>query len=199
VNNELAEALVVTAEVCGTDLSEGAATMISTELATYDRAQVLGALSKCRRELKGRLTMAAILERLDDGRPGVEEAWSMMPRDESQSVVWTDEMAAAFGVVGPMIADDAIAARMAFKECYSKFVSEARDARRSVNWTATLGHSASGRDGVLALAVSKGRLTLHHAQMLGYDTSIENIDMLCLVDGKVSLDHELVERMKVPQ
>ena len=184
--SELVKALVVTAEVCGTDLSDGAATMIATELATYDRAQVMGALRKCRRELKGRLTMAAIIERLDDGRPGPEEAWALMPRNEDQSVVWSDEMDAAFGVVGPMIADDAVAARMAFKEIYAKLVAEARDARRPVNWTPTLGLSKAGRTGVLDAAVTAGRISYRHALELGYEPQgVESFGTLALVDGAI--------------
>lgn len=180
MNQNLVNDLVMTAEISGTTLSDGAAALIAAELTTYDPAQVAGALRKCRRELKGRLTMAAIIERLDDGRPGPEEAWAMMPRDESQSVVWTDEMAAAFGVAGPLMFEgDMVAARMAFKETYAKAVGEARDARKPVNWTASLGHDKTGRDGALALAIQHGRLTHKHAVSLGY--SPESQDMMALV------------------
>ena len=80
LDNELAEALAVTAELTGTELSVAAAKVMATDLAAYPRQQVLGALARCRRELKTRLTMAAVIERLDDGRPGAEEAWAMIPK-----------------------------------------------------------------------------------------------------------------------
>ena len=80
---ELLQALAVTAELTGTELSEPAARVMANDLAAYPVQQVLGALTRCRRELKGRLTVAAILERLDDGRPGPNEAWAMIPQDEA--------------------------------------------------------------------------------------------------------------------
>lgn len=165
--NELAEVLAVTAELTGTDLSKAAAVMLVMELDGYDRAQVLGALRKCRRELKGRLTLAAILERLDDGRPGVEEAWSMMPFDERQSVVWSDEMAEAFGICGPLLGcNDKVAARMAFKEAYARLVAKARDVGKVVRWTPSLGHDPRGRAAVVNMAAAAGRLTYEQAATL---------------------------------
>lgn len=179
----LIEELVVTAEVCGTVISEAAATVIATELSTYERAQVTGALRKCRRELKGRLTMAAIVERLDDGRPGPEEAWAMIPTDEAGSVVWTEEMAAAFGIALPLLqAGDKIAARMAFREAYARMVGEARDARKPVRWSPSLGHDAKGRDAALSAAITAGRLSGEHALGLGYTGPVSQ-DMMALVYG----------------
>src|SRR5580698_7199183 len=64
----------------------------------------------------------AELEKLavNDGRPGVEEAWAMCPKTEDVSAVWTAEIADAFGACRLVLADgDAIAARMIFKERYS--------------------------------------------------------------------------------
>lgn len=161
----LHEDIAVTAELTGTNLSEAAAEVMAVELAAYPREQVIRALSRCRKELKTRLTMAAVIERLDDGRPGAEEAWAILPRSESQTAVWTEEMALAFGVASPLLhAGDPIAARMAFKETYSRLVAEARNERKPVNWTATLGHDPHGREGALAEAVAKGRLSLEHAR-----------------------------------
>ena len=188
MSRELAEALIVTAEVCGTDFSEGAATLIAEELAAYDRDQVMGALRRCRREVKGRLTMAAILERMDDGRPGAEEAWAMMPMDERQSVVWTQEMATAFGVCGPMLArGDKVGARMAFKERYAALVADARDAKRPVTWNASLGHDPRGREGVLAQAITMQRLAKNDAMALGY-CGDESQDMMALEHVKAALE-----------
>lgn len=158
--SDLAKALAVTAELTGTDLSEAAARVMVSELAAYDRRQVAAALKRCRRELKGRLTIAAVLERLDDGRPGPEEAWAMLPTNEDQSVVWTEEMAKCFGIVGPLIAaGDKIAARMAFREAYQAEVAKARDARLPAKWTASLGHSVAGRESAVLDALGKGRIT----------------------------------------
>jgi hypothetical protein len=60
-------------------------------------------LGRCRREVKGVLTVSDVVSRIEDGRPGVEQAWSMLPITESQTAVWTDEMAAAFGACEALI------------------------------------------------------------------------------------------------
>lgn len=158
--SELVKAIGVTAELTGTTLSAGAAEAMARELQPFPADKVMDALRKCRRELKYRLTLAEVIGRIDDGRPGADEAWAMMPFDESQSVVWTDDMAQAFGVCGPLLQQgDKVAARMAFKEAYAKLVAKAKDAGVPVTWTASLGHDKNGRDAVLQEAIERGRLS----------------------------------------
>lgn len=164
---ELLQALAVTAELTGSEYSDAAARVMADDLEAYPLDQVLGALTRCRRELRGRLTLAAIIERLDDGRPGPNEAWAMIPQDERGSVVWSDEMAAAFGVAAPLLAEgQIIAARSAFIECYETAVATARAARRAPRWTPSLGHDPLTRTRALEDAVRKGRLTSEHAHAL---------------------------------
>ena len=154
----LLKAIAVTAELTGTDISESAARVMLQDLSRFPETQVLEALTRCRREIKGRLTIADVIQRLDDGRPGVEEAWAMLPKSEGASVVWTEEMSRAFGVAGPLMDTDEIAARMAFKETYAKALNEARNAGVPVKWSASLGHDPYGRESVLLEAAQKGRL-----------------------------------------
>lgn len=106
-----------------------------------------------------------------DGRPGPEEAWSMIPRNESASVVWTDEMSQAFGVALPLLNEgDAVAARMAFLEQYRKLVSQARDAGMAAKWMPSLGTDVGGREAVLVEAAERGRLPAEHvARLLPYN------------------------------
>src|SRR5262245_18509616 len=100
---------------------------MAEELAHFPEGQVHGALRRCRRECS-RLTLAVVLERIDDGRPLVEEAFAMLPRTEAESVVWTEEMRQAFGSARALFAArDHVAARMAFKERYVQLVQRARD------------------------------------------------------------------------
>jgi hypothetical protein len=135
--------------------------MFVSDLSRYPERAVIGALSRCRREVKGILTVSDVVSRLEDGRPGVEEAWSMLPLSEQQSACWTDEMAKAFGPALPMIErGDHIGARMAFKEAYAKAVTNARDAGKPVSWSVTLGLDPSGRKPVVEEAVKLGRLTM---------------------------------------
>lgn len=161
----LLEAVAVTAELCGRVFSEPAARVFVSDLAAYPERQVLGALTRCRKEVKGLLTVQDVVSRLDDGRPGVEEAWAMIPRTEAETAVWTTEASQAFGVAVRLLdAGDEVAARMAFKETYASMVAQARDAGEPVQWHVSLGWSESGREGVIAEAVRLGRLTPDDAQ-----------------------------------
>jgi hypothetical protein len=162
---DLIKAVAVTAELCGRTFSEAAARVFVDDLSAYPEPQVLGALRRCRKEVHGILTVQDVVSRLDDGRPGPEEAWAAMPLSQSASVVWTDEMAEAFGVALQLLdAGDKVAARMAFKESYAARVAAAREAGKPINWTPTLGHDKAGADAVLADAVSRGRIPLAYAR-----------------------------------
>jgi hypothetical protein len=164
---DLLQAIAVTAELCGTNLSEPAARLLLQDLSKFDEQSVLAALSKCRRELKGRLTLAEVITRIDDGRPGAEEAWAMLPRDEEASVVWTQEMIDAWAIVRSMIAEgEMVPARMAFKEAYLRLVAEARDSGVKVKWIPSLGHNREERVEVVRRAVEAGRLTQEHGNTL---------------------------------
>lgn len=162
---ELIEAVAVTAELCGRTFSEAAARVFVADLARFPEAQVIAALARCRREVKGELTLSDVVSRLEDGRPGVEEAWAMVPLQESQTVVWTDEMSHAFGAALPLInRNDQVGARMAFKEAYTKAVTKARDEGKPVRWWATLGHDQGGQRPAIEAAMKQGRLTVAQAR-----------------------------------
>lgn len=97
----------------------------------------------------------------DDGRPGSDEAWSIAVHgaDEAATVVWTDEIAQAWGVARPIMAiGDEVGARMAFREAYMRILGEARAAARRVQWSASLGHDTEARDRALAEAARLGRI-----------------------------------------
>lgn len=166
-SKSLLQAIAVTAELTGTTLSSAAARVMADDLAQYPEPQVLGALIRCRRELRGRLTLADVIARIADGRPGPEEAWAMIPTDEAGSVVWTEEMAHAYGVAAPLAAQgDRIAARLAFKEAYAAAVQKSRDECAPVRWFASLGTDQSMRRRAIDDAVRLGRLPADHAQRL---------------------------------
>lgn len=163
ITPHLIEAVAVTAEICGRTFSEAAARVFVMDIAAYPEQAVIKALARCRKEVRGILTVQDVISRIDDGRPGPEEAWAMIPKDESQSAVWTTEMQQAFAVASPLIAEgDSIGARMAFKETYARLIAEARDACAPVSWQATLGHDKYQREAVLTKAVELGRLTSEH-------------------------------------
>jgi hypothetical protein len=166
VSTSLLEAVAVTAELCGRTFSEPAARVFVSDLSGYPEPQVIAALSKCRKEVRGLLTVADVIQRLDDGRPGPDEAWAMLPRSEADSVVWTEEMSKAYAVAEPMMDTDRNAARLAFRESYKRAVDAAREVRKPVQWTPSLGHDPRGREAALERAAELGRLTASHAQAL---------------------------------
>lgn len=164
MGKELLKAIAVCAELTGTELSPAAAEVFAADLGKYSENQVMGALSRCRRELKGRLTLADVISRLDDGRPGVEEAWAMVPKSEMDSVIWTEEMALAMGVASGLIENgDLVGARMAFKEKYLQLCQQARDQGIMVSWRPSYGMLMGDKERFLIAGFKDGKLT--EAQM----------------------------------
>lgn len=179
-HEQILQAIVVTAELTGTELSPAAQAVMVDDLMPYPLRAVLAALTRCRKELTGRLTLAAVLERLADydGRPGAEEAWGMVAAaltDERESIVWSDEMAeASIPARELMSLGDKVGARMAFRESYERLVHEARDAGKSPRWTASAGTDPERRAAVLMRAVELGRLQAAQVSaMLPYQATEE--------------------------
>lgn len=166
MDNRVLQTIQATAEIYGKTMSPFAAEVLLTDLSEYPEDAILKALTTCRKELRTFPTLADITSRIADGHPGVEEAWAMLPKDESSSVVWTDQMRDAFGVVRLQIDSNPIAARMAFKEVYSRLLSEARSLRLIPRWEPSLGFDRNSRDAVLADAVAKGRIQIEYAESL---------------------------------
>lgn len=100
-------------------------------------------------------------EAANDGRPGAEEAWAiaLQSADEAATVVWTNEIAQAWGIARVIYAEgDEVGARMAFKESYTRLLAEARKGGVAPQWTASLGHDAERRDAALDRAHIAGYL-----------------------------------------
>lgn len=103
--------------------------------------------------------IAQIEAAMTNSRPGVEEAWALIPASESDTIVWTAEMAEAHAACAPLLAEgDRIAARMTFKEVYTKAVQRAVSAGVPVQWSASLGWDLEKRKRVLLAAVEAGKL-----------------------------------------
>lgn len=165
-SKRLLEALQVTAQACRADWSEPTFDVVIKVLEKYPEAAVLQALHRCMMELKF-LSLADILARIEDGRPGVEEAWGMLPRNEESSVVWCEEMQEGWAAARPLLAEgDMIAARMAFKERYSKLCADARAQRKPARWSPSLGTDKTLHEAVLTEAVDRHRLTAQQAAAL---------------------------------
>lgn len=185
VSQKIIQELAVTAELCGAEMSAPAAQVMCAELSVYPERAVLGALSRLRREHQGRFTLAAIITRLDDGRPGAEEAWAMFPKDESASAAVTTEMQEAMSSAWSLIEDgDRIAARMAFREAYDRIVSQNRSERIPVEWQMSLGHDRNGREPALIEAARKGQIAADRAMKM---LPIELHERFCEAIGRTDL------------
>jgi len=165
---KLLEGIAATAEIMGREISPEAAMVMAQDLAQYPANVVVQALANLRRDAKARFSTGAIIEQIEklqpDGRPGADEAWAMIPKDEDASAVMTQEMADALRFAQPLLDEgDKIAARMAFKDAYSRIVEQNKLAGRKPSWFPSLGQSKEGRDAALAEGVRLGRLGADHA------------------------------------
>ena len=170
-------AITATAEVLGQTITSEAAEMMADDLADYPAEAVAGALKACRRELTGKLTLAAILQRVQaaDGRPGKDEAWAiaMTTNDEFETVVLTDEIQLALAAAKPVLdAGDKIGARMAFISAYERFVGQAREDAKPVNWHVSVGFDANRRVQAVTKAMELKRIPREHGQKYLADLSI---------------------------
>ncbi len=149
-------------EIYGKNLAIETVMMLAEDLDGYTPDAVLAALSRCRRELKSFPTIAEIIERIDDGHPGVEVAWSIAHKadDEGSTLVWTDEIAQAYYTCRDLMQHDPVAARMAFKEDYLRRVRESRQSKKQIHWNVSLGHDKLGREVALKEAVEKNRISI---------------------------------------
>lgn len=165
---EFAQLLTGVMDVYGAKATNASLTIWWAALSRYSFAAVSRALSSHVQDaVAGKFAPkpADLIGRLQslDGRPGPEEAWSMIPRDEANSVVWTDEMAQAWGVAQPLLNEgDQVAARMAFLERYRQLVQAAREKGEPAKWMPSLGFDKAGREAALIDARDRGRLTAAH-------------------------------------
>lgn len=130
-----------------------------------------------------------------DGRPGAEEAWAIACRasDESDTVVWSAEMAQAWQMCQPVMEmGDEVGARMAFKESYARQVDDARRLRRPVSWSVSLGHDASKRHGALVKAETMGLLASGDALRLAPPEAPEKT-LTMLLESSVKRDREVTD------
>lgn len=159
------QALTVCAELTGTQLSEAAFDVMVDDLMAYEAQSVLAALNRCRRELTGRLTLAAVLQRLDTGLPSADEAFGMLVegwRNEALTVVVPAiaMRAAGNGAQELYFCGDKTGARMAFKGAYERL---AANVQGKAAWFVSAGNDRDQRSAAVMAAVKAGRLEQQQA------------------------------------
>ena len=167
---KLFEQIAVTAELMGQSISPTASAVMGSDLKDFPRDVVFLALKNLR-HAGGRFSIGAVIAEIEklqpDGRPGADEAWAMIPRDEQTSVVMTEEMAQAMGIAQGLLDEgDQVAARMAFKEAYTRLVDTAKRGNIPAKWFPSLGSDKTQRESCLMESVRLGRLTHQHALSL---------------------------------
>lgn len=153
--------LAATAELCGSPLSQPAIEVVAEDLAAEPDGAVYAALSACRLNHRGRLTAEAIMSRLPDGHLAADEAWAIAIQaiDENETVVWTQEIAEAWGAARLIVAGgDEVGARMAFRSAYERRLTESRANGRRPKWFPSLGHDPAKRAPALETAADRLRL-----------------------------------------
>ncbi|MBK3510739.1 hypothetical protein [Pseudomonas sp. MF6747] len=163
----LAAAICATAEAMGQEMNPGTAAMMAEDLCAYPVPVVKAALKACRFEVKGKLAMADILQRVQssDGRPGKDEAWSiaLLAGDEIETVVMTAEIQQAMTAASPILRlGDKVGARMAFMGAYERLVSAARAEAVPITWSVSLGFDPARRVTAIESAV-RMQLITHEA------------------------------------
>lgn len=162
---QVLDLVYATAEVLGQEMRPSVGMLIADDLSAYPFAEIGRALARCRAELHGKLTLAAIIERLPSANAHLSgnEAWALALRstDEQETVVWTPEIASAFAAAKPVLSGerpDKIGARMAFLAAYERELAAAKDEGRQPEWLVSLGHDPQRREIVLTDAMSAGKL-----------------------------------------
>lgn len=97
-------------------------------------------------------------------RPGADEAWAMIPKDEDSNAVLTTEMIGAYAVAAELLHQgDKIAARMAFKSAYDRLCEESDLFGRPVQWLISRGQRKDDLKDVLQAAIDKRLITINEA------------------------------------
>jgi len=159
------------AELHDKTLSSAALDVWWSMLEPYTLDDVMRALYRHERESSFMPRPHDVIARIegDDGRPGAEVAWSIALRahDERESVIWTADIADAFGVAKALLeAGDEVGGRMAFKERYERRVGQARERGEPVHFQLSLGLDPHRRADVIVEAFQAGRISREHAVLL---------------------------------
>lgn len=172
-------------------------TALIDELDQYPPKDVLHALNRCKRECKGFLPLAEIIERMPKRQMSANEAWAKIPTEEWQSVLWTEAMREAYGACYEQLkGGDKVAARMAFIEAYRRYEANNPNGDPKVQFSA--GTDKQHRIAVLKEAYDRKLITGGYAiKHLPYDVCTDQ--QIAHFEGKqleagesaLSLNYEL--------
>lgn len=194
--NDVIKILMTMATLYDKAMNEAAAEMLLSDLKDFSNDAIIDALKKCRLELGRFPSVHDIISRAQasDGRPGIEEAWAMCPKDESQSAYLNNEVMAAWSVADNIIQDtgDKIAARMAFKEVYEKTIRDNRSKGITPKWWLSSGYDKTGREIAIRDAIEKKRLTIADAKNIIPELEFSGSNRLALPSNEQEAIKKLI-------
>lgn len=189
---QILQAVVVAAELTGTQLSDAAQAVMVKKLLAYDADKVLAALDRCCCELTGRLTLAAVLERIDTGWPSADEAFNAVVegwRNEALTVVLPRMAQEVAGDARALfVAGDKTGARMAFKAGYERRCAEAKSRGEVPDWVVEAGTDKAHLAATVMAAVKAGRLPQQTA--LAYLPAAAGDERHLLLTGRMLTDEQ---------
>jgi hypothetical protein len=176
--NQVLKTIAIVCEVTASTLSEAAIRMIVRQLQRFPQPQVIKALERCANECKRGLTLADIVERVDDGRPSAEEAWARVPKSEDDAACMSGEMLIAWAAARGLIkAGDHVAARMTFREVYAREMREARISASAPVWILSPGFDRSATEAAAIDGIRAGLISVAHAGTLLSAQALERVQI----------------------
>lgn len=125
------------------------------ELISYAPEEVKEAYLRLRNS-KTRVPLPVEVKEVLLGYIASDEAWGILPTSEADSVVWNEPIRIAYGAVRFMLAQDPIAARMAFKRTYEALIQERLFRNEKAQWDLSEGTDKRHKEQVLQDAVKRG-------------------------------------------
>lgn len=163
MSKKIIAALAITADVMGTILSKEAIRLMASDLSGYGERDVVSAINQARKTHHGKLTLAAIIDRLPDRLnqpPGPEEAWKIACGSHLWNEDYTVVIQRAIFEAFPFdIWPDKIGGRMAFLEKYKRLVKKYGN-----DMTINLGWDPDNRESIITEAVERGLIPYNIAK-----------------------------------
>jgi len=167
MSEQLIEAIGKTAVLMGTQLTGEQVAIFAGELSKYPVKTSVAAL-RAVSMIETRLCMATINKHLvaQDGRPTMDEAWALFPKDEEFSGAVTVEMSKAWGACSASYYEgDTRSAEIAFKREYKALLESSRVAGEPCKWSLSPGFDPLDRERVAVDSALANRISVDDAML----------------------------------
>ena len=152
----------------GKSISDSAVSFDFELLSDFDLSVIKKAISQHCKSSKFSPTVADIIEIIEPKRDqfiSADEAWSLCPRNEDETIRWTEITGKAYVIASELRSHgDEIAARMAFKAAYQRICEEYKHQGMHDKWVVCLGNDKLQRVYALEKFVQLGFCSPEFAQ-----------------------------------